>query len=317
LVTGAAGFIGSHLVDRLLADGHCVIGVDNFSRGTEANIANARRNSSFRFVRTDLANEDQIMETLVPAIKTVGISRVWHMAANSDIAAGVLNAEVDLRDTFLTTFNILKLMRNVGASQIAFASSSAVYGETSGPLDEKTGPLLPISNYGAMKLASEAAISAACTGEIARAWIFRFPNVIGPRGTHGVIFDLLNKLLVRQDGLEVLGDGNQQKPYLHVTRLIDAMLFIASHGTERMNLYNIGPEDDGFSVKEIAASVLAAASKPQIPIRFTGGDRGWPGDVPRFQYSVAKLASLGWRPDQSSGDAIRQAARELAAEILL
>jgi UDP-glucose 4-epimerase len=316
LVTGAAGFIGSHLVDRLLAAGHRVIGVDNFTRGTESNIAAAREHRDFTLLRADLADEAQVMEVVLPATQKLGsVTTIWHMAANSDIPAGVLDAKVDFRDTFLTTFNTLELLRRIGSSRIAFASSSAVYGEQPGALQENSGPLLPISNYGAMKLASEAAISAAATDAVRQAWIFRFPNVIGPRGTHGIIFDLLHKLQRRQDELEVLGDGTQQKPYLHVSMLIDAMLFIVANGTDRMNLYNIGPQDEGVSVGEIAAFVLEASAHAGTPIRFTGGDRGWAGDVPRFHYCVDKLAALGWQPSQSSREAIRQAARELAAEI--
>jgi len=315
LVTGAAGFIGSHLVDRLLTAGHRVVGIDNLSRGTETNIAAARKHAEFLFLRADLADEVQMTDIVLPAVQGLGIATIWHMAANSDIPAGVLDAKVDYRDTFLTTFNTLLLLRRIGASRIAFASSSAVYGEHPGALRESTGPLLPISNYGAMKLASEAAISAAATDAVARAWIFRFPNVIGPRGTHGVIFDFLHKLKARQDELEVLGDGAQQKPYLHVRMLVDAMLYIEAHAADRINLYNIGPEDDGVAVRDIAAAVLEASRHTDTRIRYTGGDRGWAGDVPRFQYAVDKLAALGWRPNQSSHEAIRQAARELAAEI--
>jgi UDP-glucose 4-epimerase len=315
LVTGAAGFIGSHLVDRLLAGGHHVIGVDNFSRGSEANIATANANNNFTIVRADLSDEAQVMNIVLPATRDRGISTIWHMAANSDIPAGVQDAKVDFKDTFLTTFCTLELLRAIGASRFVFASSSAVYGERSGALREDTGPLLPISNYGAMKLASEAAISAATTNAIDKAWIFRFPNVVGSRGTHGVIFDLLHKLLRRRDELEVLGDGRQQKPYLHVDTLLEAMFYIVAHGKDRVNLFNIGPPDEGVSVGEIAACVLEASGNGDTPIRYTGGDRGWPGDVPRFYYNMDKLASLGWQPSQSSHDAIRQAVRELATEI--
>jgi UDP-glucose 4-epimerase len=235
------------------------------------------------------------------------------MAANSDIPAGIADPSVDLRDTFMTTYQSLELARRLGIRRFAFASTSAVYGEHAGALHEDTGPLMPISNYGAMKLASEAAISA--THSLDRAWIFRFPNVIGPRGTHGVIYDLLHKLRRTPHELEVLGDGTQQKPYLHVSELLDAMFHIVEHGQERVNLYNIGPEDDGARVSDIAHAVLAARSHVGTRIRYTGGDRGWVGDVPRFYYSVAKLANLGWRPSHCSIDAVRRAVAELAAEI--
>jgi UDP-glucose 4-epimerase len=315
LVTGAAGFIGSHLVDRLLAAGQRVIGIDNFTRGTEANIAAARAHAGFTLLRADLADERQVVQTILPALHGRRITTIWHMAANSDIPAGVHDPSVDHRDTFLTTFNSLSLLRRIGARRFAFASSSAVYGERSGPLRESTGPLLPISNYGAMKLASEASISAATSDAVERAWIFRFPNVIGPRGTHGVIYDLLHKLRRRQDELEVLGDGLQQKPYLHVESLLDAMLYITDRATRRINLFNIGPDDEGVTVKEIAEAVLAASGHTGTPVRYTGGDRGWLGDVPRFYYAVDELAALGWRSAHSSAEAIRRAARELAAEI--
>lgn len=313
IVTGAAGFIGSHLVDRLLRGGVRVIGIDNLSRGTMKNL-NIAADGDFIFVQADLAGDESVMQKLALRLEPYAADSVWHMAANSDIPAGVSDPRIDLKDTFQTTFNTLQLMRRLRIQKIAFASSSAIYGFVEGPIAEDTGPLLPISNYGAFKLASEAVICAAAESFLAHALIFRFPNVIGPRATHGVIFDLLHKLLRRQDELEVLGDGNQQKPYLHVTELLDAMLFIEQNAPEKIAVYNIGADDEGVTVGTIAAEVIAVAASG-TRIRYTGGDRGWVGDVPRFTYSTKKLSQLGWRPRLSSRDAIRRAVREIAKEV--
>jgi UDP-glucose 4-epimerase len=315
IVTGAAGFIGSHLVDRLLAGGHKVLGIDNFLRGLPENLAQARAHPGFRLIEADLDNVDSVCKHVDPVIAQLDepINTVWHMAANSDIAAGVADPGVDLRDTFMTTFETLNLMRRHGMKRIVFASTSAVYGETREIMHEGFGPLLPISSYGAMKLSAEAAISAAAELHLDQIWICRFPNVIGSRGTHGIIYDLVNKLKVRQDEMEVLGDGTQQKPYLHVTELVDAMMFIQANAPDKRALYNIGPEDSGAEVKFIAQAVLDAAKLP-TSIRYTGGDRGWVGDVPRFEYSVDKLAALGWRPASASTDAVVRAAAEIVAE---
>ena len=231
LITGVAGFVGSHLTDRLLSAGHSVVGIDNLSRGNRGNIEQALQNSSFHFFEKDMTDIDAMRRVVVK----FPISTVWHMVANSDIGAGVADANVDLRDTFMTTFNLLLVMREAGIGQLAFASTSAIYGVHDKILEETTGTLFPISNYGAMKLASEALISAAVESFLERAWIFRFPNVIGPRATHGIIFDLLTKLSKNPPELEVLGDGTQQKPYLHVCELIDAMLLIAERATNALN----------------------------------------------------------------------------------
>jgi len=313
LVTGAAGFIGSQLTDVLLKSGHGVIGVDDFSRGVEKNLVVARKHSNFEFHSTDLSNEAEVLGQLLPQLREKQIAEVWHLAANSDIPAGVRDPKVDLRNTFMTTFNTLLLMRELEIPIISFASTSAVYGEHPGILRETMGPLLPISNYGAMKLAAEGLISAAVEAYLERAFIFRFPNVIGPRLTHGIIYDLLNKLKVSPRELEVLGDGRQQKPYLHVKDLIDAMLFIRNSAGERVNLFNIGPEDEGATVAEIAGAVVAGVNS-NVVIRYTGGDRGWVGDVPRFRYSVQKLTDLGWRSFSPSIGAVRRTIAEVTNE---
>lgn len=311
LVTGAAGFIGSQLIDVFLGKGCTVIGVDNFSRGLEENISYARTHSNFTLYNVDLANEQAVLEILVPALSGKLIDEVWNLAANSDIPAGVRDPRVDHRDTFMTTFNTLLLMRELSIPIIAFASTSAVYGALPDLLCETSGPLLPISNYGAMKLAAEGLISAAVESYLKQAFIFRFPNVIGPRLTHGVIYDFLNKLRVNPNELEVLGDGTQQKPYLHVKDLIDAMQLIRDKASERINLFNIGPADEGATVTEIANAVLDQV-QCSATIRYTGGDRGWVGDVPRFRYSVKKLADLGWHAPSTSVGAVLRTVAEVA-----
>jgi UDP-glucose 4-epimerase len=278
LITGAAGFIGSQLTDALLASGSVVIGVDDFSRGTRQNLSSASGDPNFEIHVIDLADEAAVLGPLASHLRGRPIAEVWHMAANSDIPAGVRDPRVDHRNTFMTTFNTLLLMRELSIPRIAFASTSAVYGEHPGLLHESTGPLLPISNYGAMKLAAEGLISAAVEAYLQQAHIFRFPNVLGPRLTHGVIYDFLHKLERDPRELEVLGDGTQQKPYLHVSDLIEAMLYIRARANGRINLFNIGPEDDGATVADIAKAVLAGIGS-DAPVRYTGGDRGWVGDV--------------------------------------
>ena len=304
-VTGAAGFIGSHLVDQLLARGQRVLGADNFVLGRRENLAPALAHPRFTFRELDVNDVAATVAFLREQSAAGPIDTVWHMAANSDIPAGVKDPDVDLRLTFLTTFNVLKAMHALGIPRLAFASSSAIYGPHDGDLREDTGPLFPISNYGAMKLASEGAITAALERYLQQVWLFRFPNVIGGRATHGVIFDFLHKLRANPAELEVLGDGTQEKPYLHVTELVEAMLYIHEHGVAKLNCFNIAPAPGAATVRYIAEAVVRLAA-PGARIRYTGGSRGWVGDVPKFSYSTAKLQALGWSPTLSSLQAVER-----------
>lgn len=238
---------------------------------------------------------------------------IWHLAANSDIAAGVADASIDFRRTLQSTYSVIEIARSLGVKNIAFASTSAVYGERNDILTEDSGPLLPISNYGANKLASEALLSAAAESFVEKLWIYRFPNVVGPRSTHGAIHDFVGRLIKNKDFLRVLGDGTQKKPYLHVSELIDAMKFIVGQTDARRNVYNIGGAGDGTSVAFMAEQVIERVA-PGTSIEYTGGDRGWLGDVPRFKYSTERLRQLGWQPSMSSDDAVIRAIDDIAKD---
>lgn len=314
LVTGAAGFIGSHLVDALLARGATVVGIDNLKLGKRENLAAALKNPRCRFFQADINDLSATGKMIAEETAAAPFDAVWHLAANSDIRAGVADPDVDFRDTFLTTHSVLKLAREHKIPRLAFASTSAIYGDLKRKLTEDIGPLFPISNYGAMKLASEAAISAATESFLERAWIFRFPNVVGSRATHGAIFDFVHKLLKNPAELEVLGDGTQEKPYFHVADLIDAMLFITGNAPDKLNFYNIGTSDSVTNVRYLAETTIRFAA-PGAKIRFTGGNRGWVGDVPKVDYSVEKLQKLGWSPRLTSNAAVDRAVAEIVAEI--
>jgi len=312
IITGAAGFIGSHLTDALLALGSRVIGVDDLSLGTRRNLEHAAASDRFTFVVGDLNAVDDVCLQVDAARAGMTIDTLWHLAANSDIQAGVADADVDLKRTFLTTHSALRICRRFGIRKVVFASTSAVYGELPGRLTEDAGPLFPISNYGAMKLASEATLSAALTDVLDWLAIVRFPNVVGSRSTHGALHDFIAKLRATPERLVVLGDGTQQKPYLHVADLVGALLYIRDHAPERIAYYNVGDGKTSTSVAEIARIVIDRVSA-KAEIAYTGGSRGWAGDVPCFQYDTAKIEGLGWRPTMSSTEAISRAVDELAA----
>lgn len=314
LITGAAGFIGSQLTEVLLNAGHRVTAIDNFSLGTRAHIVEALNSPSYQIIEADLVETARCLELLKPVHSAHRIDEVWHLAANSDISAGVSDSSIDLRNTFLTTHSVLSVMKELGIKRLAFSSTSAVYGVHDGAMSEDIGPLFPISNYGAMKLASEAAISAALESYLERVWIFRFPNVVGPRATHGALFDFIGRLRQNPEELLVLGDGTQQKPYVHVSELLEAMLFITATASQKLNYFNIGPSDTGATVRSMAQSVVRHMGGTAT-IRYTGGDRGWVGDVPRFYYSVAKLEALGWKPRLDSAGALDRAIQDIIEEL--
>ncbi len=315
VVCGGAGFIGSNLCEHLLKEDRNIVVIDNLLRGSLTYLSSAAATSRLHFIETDLAHRISAETAFATAAAFGQIDEVWHLAANSDIPAGVADADVDFKDTFLTTAEILRCMKTHKIGKLYFASSSAIYGDLGEhPLHEEIGPLLPISNYGAMKLASEALISAAAESHLNTACLFRFPNVVGVPATHGVILDFVRKLKNAGKRLVVLGNGSQRKAYLHVSDLVAAMLLVRSCPDIPKPLpINIGPVDEGVYVRWIAEQVVKRV-EPTADIQFGIGNRGWVGDVPKFHYSTAKLQALGWKPALGSEAAVLRAIDEIARQ---
>ena len=301
LVTGGAGFIGSHLCDVLIADGHNVTVVDNLVLGKVENIEHLINNPNFRFFKEDLNNGHAMNMIFMDG----EFDMVYHLAANLDIQKGGKDPMVDYQLTFNTTFNVLQMMKKYEVKKFFFASTSAIYGETYDVLDEDYVPLKPVSNYGAGKLASEAFISAFASTYHIQTWITRFPNVVGEIFTHGVIYDFIHKLQKNPNELEVLGNGEQCKPYVYVKDLVAGIQFVINNSNEPYNVYMLG-SDTRTKVKEIAAMVIEEMGL-NASIRYTGGDRGWVGDVPEFRYDLTKVNNLGWKASYDSNGAVRKA----------
>jgi UDP-glucose 4-epimerase len=306
-VVGGAGFIGSHLVDRLVERGPVTV-YDNLSVGKPAFLEPHLASGRVTLVQADALDLDRL------AAEMAGHDVVAHLAANPEARWGLERTRLDLEQGTIATYNVLEAMRRTKVSKLLFSSSGTMYGETSKVCAEGDLGALPISLYGASKMAGEALISAfvECFG--IQAWIYRFGNVVGPRGTHGAALDFLRKLRDKKTELEVLGDGKQSKPYLFVTDCADGILFGFDHATERLNIHNLAPTDT-TSVARIAELCVAASPYPSATIRYTGGDRGWPGDVPRSFMSPEKLARLGFRVRHSSDEAVRLAVEALAKEV--
>jgi len=304
-ITGGAGFIGSHLVDTLLKHNDSVTVYDNLSSGNKSFIQHHLKQEQFTFIQADLLNLKQVQKELQ------GHDVVFHLAANPHVRLGETQTDLDLNQGIVATYNLLEAMRQNNIKKIIFSSSSVVYGETSEPsLPETYGPTLPISLYGAGKLGAEGLISAFCGTFDFQTWMYRFANVVGARGTHGVIVDFIEKLRKNPDELEILGDGKQCKPYLYVSDCVDGILFGYTHSDQKMNLFNLSC-DTTTTVTRIAEMVTQEMGLTNVSFKYTGGIRGWKGDVPRFQLDAGKMNELGWNATLTSDEAVRKAIRDV------
>jgi UDP-glucose 4-epimerase len=306
LVAGGAGFIGSHLCDALLAEGNEVVCVDNFFLGTQENVAHLQDNPKFKLYGRDVSELDMLDKVFADE----KIDQVFHLAANSDIQASAEKPLIEYENTYSTTFSLLECMRVHGVKRFFFASTSAVYGEKEGENVSEDAPKLePISYYGGAKLGGEAMISAYSYMNDFCSLIFRFPNVIGPRLTHGAVFDFINKLKADGTKLQILGDGEQRKPYLHVRDLVDAIMRF-KNVPQGVTTYNIGVESQ-TRVTDMAEIVVRELGLQNVKFEYSGGRGGWKGDVPVFAYDLSKIHAAGWTASLSSDEAVRQTVREV------
>jgi len=304
-VTGGAGFIGSHLVDKLIQDGHTVTCFDNLSSGNKKFLSHLKDNDKLTFIEGDLLDID-LLKNLIKSREVV-----FHIAANPFVRLGEEQTRLDLEQGPIATYNLLEAMRVNNIKKIVFSSSSVVYAETPPiALPETYGPTLPISLYGAGKLGAEGLISAFCGTFDFQAWIYRFANVVGIRGTHGVIVDFIDKLNKNPNELEILGNGKQQKPYLHVYDVVEGIMHGFEKSNEKINLFNLGP-DSNTTVTRIAEMVVEEMGLSNVEFKYTGGSRGWKGDVPRFQLDASKIKKLGWNEKYTSDEAVRKSIREI------
>lgn len=305
LVTGGAGFIGSHLADKLLSLGKEVTVYDNLVSGKVENIQHNMGKSGFTFIQADLLDTKALKEAMT------GHDLVWHLGANTDIPSGINDVQMDLKNCVIATHNVLETMRQLGIKKLLFTSSSAIYGDIETmPTAEGDGPILPISLYGAGKLACEGFISAYCHLFDLQAWMFRFGNVVGFGMGHGVIFDFIYKLKQNPKEMEILGDGTQEKNYFVVEDCIDGMLCAFDNSSKQCDVFNLGSEST-VNVTAIARIIGEEMGLKNVRLSYTGGKRGWPGDVPVVKFDLSKIKLLGWKEKHSSADAVRVAARRL------
>jgi UDP-glucose 4-epimerase len=312
LIAGGAGFIGSHFTDRLLSD-RAVAAVslyDNFSSGREWHYEHHRDDSRLRVIRGDVKDIDALTAAMH------GHDIVIHLASNPDIARAATEPEIDFREGTLLTNNVVEAMRRSGTSTILYASGSGVYGDLGErEAGEDHGPLLPISTYGASKLAGEALISAYCHMFDFTGRVFRFGNVVGPRQTHGVGFDFLRNLMKDPRKLRILGDGTQSKSYIHVRDVVDAVLVALRRCKERFAVYNVAT--DYITVKEIAhlAAECAGLDPSKVEFEYAGGNRGWKGDVPIVRLNTERIRVLGWVCRSGSREALRDSMLAMLADL--
>jgi UDP-glucose 4-epimerase len=303
LVAGGAGFIGSHLCDALLAEGHSVICADSLFIGTRENISHLEGNPGFRFYEADAGVFDQLKPIFESGQTNGQIDYIFHLAANSDIQASAQNPVIEYQNTYSTTFALLECARQFGVKNFFFASTSAVYGEKEGVRVAEDAPgLAPISYYGAAKLGSEALIAAYAYMNDLRALVFRFPNVIGSRLTHGALFDFIKRLKADGSRLQILGDGAQTKPYMHISDLIGGIMRFKDT-PQGFTVYNIGVESQ-TSVTTIADIAVEAMGLENVQYEYTGGRAGWKGDVPVFAYDLRKIHKAGWLAKYTSDAAV-------------
>ncbi len=292
LVTGSAGFIGSHLVDRLLATGNAVVGYDNFSTGQRSFLEQALGNANFELVEADLLNQSRLDEAMR------GVDFVWHLAANADVRFGTDHPCRDLEQNTIVTSNVLEAMRSNSVRNIAFSSTGSIYGEAEViPTPENCPMPVQTSLYGASKLACEGLISAYCEGFNMRGWIFRFVSILGERYTHGHIFDFYRKLLDDPNSLHILGNGRQRKSYLYIQDCLDAMLQAVQASPDVVNVLNLGTDDYVEVNNSVDVITEHLGVTPQRT--YSGGERGWIGDSPFIFLDCQRMRNLGWQPQQT------------------
>lgn len=288
-ITGCAGFIGSSLTDRLLQDGHEVVGYDNFSTGLDEFLVEAKKSPRFTLVHDDLLNRDAV----TAAMKN--IDAVFHMAANADVRFGTNHPNRDLEQNTIATFNVLEAMRANGVKKIAFASTGSIYGESAViPTPEHAPFPVQTSLYGASKLAAEGLIQAYCEGFNFQGFIFRFVSILGERYTHGHVFDFYKQLLNDPNNLTVLGNGKQRKSYLYIQDCIDAIFWAMDHAKDKINIFNLGTDE--YCEVNNSIGWICDYLKFSPEKKYTGGERGWIGDNPFIFLDTSRIRNLGWKP---------------------
>jgi UDP-glucose 4-epimerase len=310
-VVGGAGFIGSHFADALLSSPltRRVTIFDNFSSGHEWHLERHRSDSRLDIIRADASDIDALTATVE------GHDWVIHLASNPDIAQAIENPEIDFYRGTMLTHNVVEATRRAGVKRMMYASGSGVYGDAGDAVvGEDYAPMRPVSTYGASKLAGEAIIASYCAMFGLHACAFRFGNVVGARQTHGVGFDFVRRLAAKPSRLRILGDGQQSKPYIHVTDVVEAVLCAARIASEPFSVFNVAT-DDSVTVTEIAELAVEALGLLSWPVfEYTGGRCGWRGDVPVVRLDSSRMRSLGWFPKWNSREAVRHSLKELIAD---
>ncbi|WP_435069539.1 NAD-dependent epimerase/dehydratase family protein [Haloplanus sp. C73] len=300
VITGGAGLIGSHLAARLAPDNEVIV-ADDLSKGDADRLPD-----DARLVVADVTDPDDVADVV-----TEDVDVIFHLAAYTD--TNYADPRQLFEENTEMTYTLLERADEVGVDGFVFTSSSTVYGEAPRPTPEDYAPLEPISEYGASKLADEGLVSTYAHSYDLQAWTFRFANIVGPHQRGNVVPDFIEKLLDNPDSLTILGDGRQEKSYLHVEDCVDAICHVVTHADAPLNTYNLGSRTT-TSVNRIA-DIVSDEMGLDPDYEYTGGDRGWTGDVPKMRLSVEKLSALGWEPPESSDDAVRRAARQLLDEL--